>query len=434
MYSCISVFFWNILIENFLILAQTQTNKSGMDILNALKVTSDVSWIGVLDKNIVTFDIVMETKFGTTYNSYFINADKKVVIDTVKENHKHLFLNRLKQVTHPAEIDYIVVTHTEPDHSGCIKYLLDLAPKAVVYGSRQAIGYLQDMVSRPFEYCYVKDGDTIDLGNKTLRIISAPNLHWPDTIFAYLEEDRVLFTCDSFGAHYCNEAMFDDLTGDYLEAFRYYFDVIMKPFSHFVIKAIEKIRPLDIEIICPGHGPILRTTWKEKVRLAEQYAGQYLADSMCADNRILITYVSAYGFTRQMAEAIAEGIRAVVEYKILIVDIENILLGDLEELIVCSKSLLVGSPTINQNTLLPVYRLFSVINPLRDKGKKAAAFGSYGWSGEAVGLIEGQLKALKLNVVMEGISAKFSPDDKKHQQLVEYGREFARHLIEQSVV
>ena len=118
-----------------------------------LKVTPDVSWIGVPDKNIVTFDIVMETKYGTTYNSYFIDAEKKVVIDTVKENHKYLFLTKLNEVTNPAEIDYIVVTHTEPDHSGCMKYLLELAPKAVVYGSRQAITYLQDMVGRPFEFC-----------------------------------------------------------------------------------------------------------------------------------------------------------------------------------------------------------------------------------------------------------------------------------------
>jgi NADH oxidase (H2O-forming) len=402
-----------------------------MDTQSVLQVTPDISWIGVPDKDIVTFDIVMETKFGTTYNSYFIQADKKVVIDTVKENHKELFLNKLNQVVRPSEIDYIVVTHTEPDHSGCIKYLLELAPHAVVYGSRQAIGYLQDMVVQPFEFCYVKDGDSLDLGNKTLRFIGAPNLHWPDTIFAYLEEDKVLFTCDVFGAHYCHDSMFDDQAGDYLEAFKYYFDVIMKPFSQFMVKAIERIKPLDIAMICPGHGPILRSTWKEKVKLAEQYAEHYLAESMCIDNRILITYISAYGYTRHMAEAIAEGIREIVDYRINIVDIENILLGELEELIVCSKSLLVGSPTINQNTLLPVYRLFSLINPLRDRGKKAAAFGSYGWSGEAVKLIEGQLRALKLNIVMEGIAAKFSPDDKKHEQLVEYGRNFARHLTGQ---
>ena len=201
---------------------------------------------------------------------------------------------------------------------------------------------------------------------------------------------------------FVTKACIDDLTGDYQDAFKYYFDVVLRPFSNFMIKAIEKIKPLDIAMICPGHGPILRSTWQEKVRLTEQYAETYIADSLCMDNRILITYISAYGYTGHMAEAIAEGIREVVDYKVEIVDIENILLGELEELIVRSKSILVGSPTINQNTLLPVYRLFSVINPLRDRGKKAAAFGSYGWSGEAVKLIEGQLKALKLNVPVEG--------------------------------
>jgi len=395
-----------------------------------LKITEDVSWIGILDKDIVAFDIVMETKEGTTYNSYFINATKKVVVDTAKESYKDSYLNKLKLVTDPASIDYIIVTHTEPDHSGCLKYLLELAPRAVVYGSRQAILYLQDMVNKPFEFVYVKDDDVLDLGNKTLKFISAPNLHWPDSIYAYLQEDKLLFTCDSFGAHFCRDAMFDDLVGDYEDSFTYYFDVILKPFSHFMLKAIEKIRPLEINAVCPGHGPILRSTWKEKVQLSEKYAEQYVADSLCSDNSILITYVSAYGFTKQMAEAIAEGIREVVDYKMNIVDIENMLLGDLEELLVRSKSILIGSPTINQNTLLPVYRMFALINPLRDRGKKAAAFGSYGWSGEAVKIIESHLKALKLNVVMEGISSKFSPGDKKRQHLVDFGKRFARHLVE----
>ncbi len=395
-----------------------------------LKVTEDVSWIGVTDKDLVSFDIVMETREGTTYNSYFIDSSKKVIIDTVKESFSDVYLGKVKQVTDPAEIDYIVITHSEPDHSGCLKYLLDLAPKAVVYGSRQAVTYLQDMVGRPFESVFVKEGDLLDLGNKTLKFISAPNLHWPDTTFVYLQEDKLLFTCDSFGAHFCRDAMFDDLVGDYQESYRYYFDVILKPFSNFMVRAIEKIRPLEIRTICPGHGPILRSTWKEKVNIAEKYAEQYIADSLCQDNNILITYVSAYGYTRQMAEAIAAGIREVVDYKINVVDIENILLGDLEALIVRSKSLLIGSPTINQNTLLPVYKMFSLINPLRDRGKKASAFGSYGWSGEAVRIIESQLKTLKLNVVMEGISTKFSPNDQKYQQMVEFGRTFARHLQE----
>ncbi|MCK7539129.1 MAG: FprA family A-type flavoprotein [Marinilabiliales bacterium] len=146
-----------------------------------------------------------------------------------------------------------------------MRQLLDLAPSAVVVGSGNAIRYLSDIVNRPFKSLVVKDGDTLDLGNKTLKFIAAPNLHWPDTIYTYLVEDKILFTCDSFGAHYCSEEMFDDLAGDYSEDFRYYFDVILKPYSKFMIKAIEKIRPLDISMIATGHGPILRKDWKKIV-------------------------------------------------------------------------------------------------------------------------------------------------------------------------
>ena len=396
---------------------------------NILKVNDTVSWIGVLDNDILTFDIVMETHFGTTYNSYFINAEKKTIIDTVKETFWEEYLGKLKELTNPADIEVIVVNHTEPDHSGCIKNLLALAPKAIVYGSRQAINYLNEIINQPFKSEVIKDNDTLSLGNKTLRFISAPNLHWPDTIYTYLEEDKLLFTCDSFGAHYSNPAMFDDLVEDYSESFDYYFNVILKPFSKFMLKAIEKIEPLEISAICPGHGPILRSTWKDKVTRSKQAAEIYLADSACEGNNVLITYVSAYGYTKQMAEAIAEGIKDSIECSIKVVDIEKIMLGELEELIVRSNALLIGSPTINQNTVLPVYKLFSLINPIRDKGKKAAAFGSYGWSGEAVKLIEDHLRQLKLNIVLDSISLRFSPSNGKVLALKEFGQKFAQELL-----
>ncbi len=400
-----------------------------MDNSKILEITKDVSWIGILDEDIVTFDIVMETRFGTTYNSYFINAEKKTIIDTAKAGFKEDYLNKIKQVTDPSKIDYIILNHTEPDHSGCLGDLLELVPNAVVYGSRQAINYLNEMLGKLFNHEFVKDGDELDLGNKKLRFISAPNLHWPDTIYTYLEEEGLLFTCDSFGAHFCDEKMFDDEVDDYSEAFKYYFDVILRPFSKFMEKAIEKIENLPIRMICPGHGPVLRSTWKEKLDLTRGYTQQYLADAKCQDNAILITYVSAYGYTKLMAEKIAEGIKRVVDYKVNVIDIENILLGDLEELIVKSNAIIIGSPTINQNTLLPVYRMFSIINPIRDKGKKAASFGSYGWSGEAVGLIENQLKLLKLNVVQPGFSSRFYPHHDKETQLIGFGEEFAGHLV-----
>ncbi len=396
-----------------------------------LKLTEDVSWIGIRDTDIVTFDIVMETRHGTTYNSYFIDAEKKAVIDTAKESFKDVYIEKVQEVAVPEDIEYIIISHTEPDHSGSLKYLLEICPDATVYGSRQAINYLTEIMGRPFKHSIVKDNDTLSLGNKTLRFISAPNLHWPDTIYTYLEEDALLFTCDSFGAHYCSDEMFDDLitsNGDYMDAFKYYFDVILKPFSKFMVKAIDKIKDLDIRMICPGHGPILRKNWEDIVKLTRKYSEDYISDSLCEDNNILIAYVSAYGYTREMAGLIAKGIKEVVNNNINIVDIEHILLGELEEHIVKSNSILIGSPTINQNTLLPVYKMFSLINPLRDRGKKAAVFGSYGWSGEAVRIIESHLNTLKLNVVLEGYSGRFYPNNEKSEQLVEFGRKFAGHI------
>ena len=154
---------------------------------------------------------------------------------------KHILL-KLRSVTNPEEIQYIILDHTEPDHSGSLRLLLELAPEATVVGSGNAIRYLEDIVNIPFKSLIVKDGDKLDLGNKTLRFISAPNLHWPDSIYTYLEEDKVLFTCDSFGAHYCSSEMFSDFSEKYTETFKYYFDVILKPFSRFMLKAIEKIK------------------------------------------------------------------------------------------------------------------------------------------------------------------------------------------------
>ncbi|MCK4746267.1 MAG: FprA family A-type flavoprotein [Bacteroidales bacterium] len=396
-----------------------------------IKVSDNVDWIGVLDRDLVSFDIVMETKHGTTYNSYFIDAREKAVIDTVKEAFWPEYREKLLSLTDPADIEYIICNHTEPDHSGSLRHLLELAPKATVVGSGQALTYLGEMVGKPFTSQKVKDGDVIDLGNRKLRVIGAPNLHWPDSIYTYLEEEALLFTCDSFGAHYADEKMWDDQVGDYSEAFDYYFDVILKPYSKFMLKAIEKIKTLPIDLICPGHGPILRSTWKEKIQRSSKMASRYL-DETRSDNRVLIAYISAYGFTREMAIQVKAGLQKAGNVEIDLVDIENMLPGDLEEHVVRADGILVGSPTINQNTLLPVYKLFSVINPVRDKGKPAAAFGSFGWSGEAVRLIEDHLKNLKLNIVAEGITARFLPDREESDNLVKFGEAFGQAFNRES--
>lgn len=394
-----------------------------------LPITENVSWIGVLDRDIVTFDIVMETKYGTTYNSYFINAEKKAVIETVKEKFWPEYEKKILELTDPSEIEYIVCNHTEPDHSGSVKHLLEIAPQATVVGSGQALTYLGEMIDKPFKSLKVKDGDVIDLGNMKLRVIGAPNLHWPDSIYTYLEEQALLFTCDSFGAHYAHENMFDDQVPGYQDAFDYYFDVILKPYSKFMLKAIDKIKSLPIDMICPGHGPILRTNWKAIMERSAKRAEDYLKETS-KNNRVLVAYVSAYGYTREMAEQIKTGLKKVENISVDLVDIEKMLLGDLEELMVRADAILLGSPTINQNTLLPVYKLFAVINPIRDKGKLAAAFGSFGWSGEAVKIIEDQLSNLKLKVISNGETARFSPNNEENNRLQSFGEDFARKLTQ----
>lgn len=397
-----------------------------------IDITCDISWIGILDYDIRTFDIVMHTGFGTTYNSYFINADKKAIVEVAKEKFSETYLRKLKSVTDPEEIQYIILNHTEPDHSGSLRLLLDLAPSATVVGSGNAIRYLEDIVNEPFKSRVVKDGDILDLGNKTLRFFSSPNLHWPDSMLTLLAEDKVLFTCDVFGAHYCTPEMFSTFDEPYTESFKYYFDVIMRPFSRFILKAIEKIKPLELDYICPGHGPVHKKNLKQAIELYERFAKQYL-EIISEKNRmnILITYVSAYGYTKDAAHLISEGILETKGITVDITDIENISLEELESKLIMADGILVGSPTINQNTLLPVYKLFALINPIRDKGKLGGAFGSYGWSGESPNIILENLRLLKLKIFEETAVFKFSPENNKKEYLREFGRNFSQRYIQE---
>lgn len=392
-----------------------------------LALTDDVSWIGVLDRDIVTFDVVMETKYGTTYNSYFINADKKVVVETVKDRFWDVYLKKLKSLVDPAEIDYIVMDHTEPDHSGCLAKLLEIAPKARVVGSGNAIRYLKDLLGFEFQHLIVKDGNSLDLGNKTLKFIGAANLHWPDSMMTYLVEEKLLFTCDIFGEHFCQEGMFDDVVPDFSDAFRYYFDVIMKPYSRFMLQAIERIRPLEISMIAPGHGMILRKDWKRWVDLTVRYSQEYLENPY--HNKVFLGYVSAYHNTGMIAEKIAEGMRSVGKIDVDLCNIEFMELSVIEQKLMQSSGVVLGCPTFSQNILLPIYQVFAAINPIRDRGKLAAVFGSYGWSGEGAKIMTSALINLKLNVMDEGLMIKFTPHAETLQKCFDYGKAYGEKFI-----
>ncbi|HOY33086.1 MAG TPA: FprA family A-type flavoprotein [Bacteroidales bacterium] len=393
-----------------------------------LKITDDVEWIGVLDPDIRTFDIVMETKYGATYNSFFINAEKKAVVETTKEKFWDVYLEKLRRVVDPAEIEYIIMNHTEPDHSGNAIRLMKIAPKAKIVGTGNVIRYMADLMNMDFPHIVVKDGDMLDLGNKKVRFIGAPNLHWPDSMYSYLLEDKVLFTCDSFGSHYCHEEMYDDRVGNFDDAFKYYYDVILKPFSKYMLKAIEKIRPLEIKAICTGHGPLLINNWKRYVDLSEQYAKEALTYPKYG--RVLIGYVSAYGKTKILAESIAEGVSQVEGVEADLCDIETMPAGVLAEKLAEASGIIIGSCTINQNTLPQIFTMFALMSPLRDKGKPAGCFGSYGWSGEAQKIIEANLSALKLQVFADNIFIKFTPSAGDIARCREYGKNFAARVLE----
>jgi flavorubredoxin len=395
-----------------------------------IPINNDVSWIGVLDYDIVTFDVVMQTQYGTTYNSYFINADMPTIIETTKETFWQTYLHKIKQVVEPEKIKYIVLDHTEPDHSGNLMNLLKLAPEAKVVGSATAIRNLKDLFNVDFPNIIVKGGDKLDLGNKTLEFISAPNLHWPDSIFTYLQEDKLLFTCDSFGCHYADDRMIDKEVDNFDDAFKYYFDVILKPYSKFMLQAIDRIKDLEIKAILTGHGPLLLNNWKRYVDWSIELSKEFLATKKYQD--ILIAYVSAYGKTEKLAEAIAEGARE-EGLEVILKNIEHSSLGELDEYLTRAKGIAIGSPVINQNILLPIYKLFGTVNPIRDRGKFLIPFGSYGWSGENQKMIPNIAVGLKLNVMDEGIFTKFTPSDQDIIKAKELGKKLAQLVKENSV-
>jgi flavorubredoxin len=222
--------------------------------------------------------------------------------------------------------------------------------------------------------------------------------------------------------------MFDDLidTKKYDGAFHYYFNHILRPFSKFFLKAIEKIRPLDIFAICPGHGIIHRKDWKRYVDLSEKLSQEYL--ELPQKNRVFVGYVSAYGYTKEAAEKIAEGLKAAGNIEVDLCDLEFTPLIEVATKIEKANAYLLGSPTINQNTLLQIYQCFALMTPLRDRGKSAATFGSYGWSGEATQIIEANLAALKFNLYDEKFIFKFRPLGEVQNLAFEFGKKFGEHF------
>ena len=391
--------------------------------MKPIAIREGIYWTGVLDPDLRLFDILFPTEGGTTYNSYLVKGEKIAVIDTAKGRCYDQFLSNVRSLVDPSDVDYIICNHMEPDHSGSLAAFLKESKNARVVVSRTGEHFVSNILNADVNPLKMGDGDVLDLGGKTLRFISAPFLHWPDTMFTHAVEDKVLFSCDVFGSHYCDERMFDDLVGDFSGEFEYYYQGIMGPFKEKLLEAVDKIKDLDIAIIAPSHGPILRTDpWK--------YVTQYVewsTPSPAEAKKVLIFYASAHGNTKMMANEVAKGAN-IDGVEVELFDLTEVAPGDVLDGIATSQALIIGSPTINGDAVKPVWDLLSSLATIKLRGKVGAAFGSYGWSGEAVGMIEDRLKSLKFKIPEPGVKFTLVPTAEELKSCREFGARIAGSL------
>ncbi len=392
--------------------------------MKPVEIKKNIYWTGVLHPDLRLFDVLFPTEHGTTYNSYLVKGDKIAVIDTAKGRFYEQFLSNIRSLVKPEDIDYIVCNHMEPDHSGSLARFLREAKNSQVVVSTTGEHFVNNIVNAELNPLKLGDGDTLDLGRKTLRFIYAPFLHWPDTMFTYAVEDKVLFPCDVFGSHYSDERLYDDLVDDFSHEFEVYYLSIFRPFKDWILQAVDKIKDLEIDIIAPSHGPILRG---DPSKYVNQYV-EWSTPSPTEAKEVLIFYASAHGNTKMMAEEIAKGAAAVDGVEVGAFDVTETDIAAVLNRIEAAPALIIGSPTINGDAVKPIWDLLSSLATLKLRGKVGAAFGSYGWSGEAVGMMEDRLKSLKFKVPEPGVRFTLVPTAEELESCQEFGRKIAESL------
>lgn len=387
------------------------------------QLAENVWWVGALDPDLRVFDIIMRAEQGTSYNSYLVKGtEKTALIETVKGGFLPEYLEKIRTIIDPEQIDYIILNHMEPDHSGSIAELLKAAPRAQVVVSKTGEHFIKNILNYDPNLLKMGDGDVLELGGKTLTFIAAPFLHWPDSMFTYLIQDEILFGCDFLGAHYADPMLFGDLNPDtqFYRDFKYYFDHIMRPFKRNVLQAMAKLANLPLKMVAPGHGPIIRSN-------VAQYLDCYRvwSEANPEQNRVIIAYVTAYGNTQKLAEQIAAGIRA-EDVAVELYDLVETAPADLVDKIEGSKGLLLGSPTINGDAVKPVHDVLSSLATLNLKGKLGAAFGSYGWSGEAVPILESRMAGIKFKVINSTVKPVLIPTEADYANAYAFGQAFGK--------
>jgi flavorubredoxin len=388
-----------------------------------VKLKEGVYWVGVVDWELREFHgHELTTPRGSSYNAYLIMDKKTVLVDTVWGPFADQLMDNIRELVDPAKIDIVVANHAETDHSGALPTVMRHAPNAEVIVSRQGATSIPGHYHENWKFRKVTTGDRINIGNNDLVFVEAPMLHWPDSMFTYLTGHNILIPNDAFGQHYATAFHFNDEVNQeelYEEAFRYYAN-ILTPYSDRVIKKIDELLALKlpVDMIAPSHGIIWRTGPLQIVKKYAEWAAQK------PEPRAVILYDTMWNGTRQMAEAIGDGLaEAGVDHKIL-----NLAVSDRNDVLVevfKARTILVGSPTINNGVLPTIMPVLTDIKGLKFKNKIGAAFGSYGWSGEAVKMLEEHLTASGVRIVRDGIKFKWQPLPEELDACREFGREIA---------
>jgi len=384
---------------------------------NIAKIGEGVYWVGVRDWNRRLFDALIPLPKGTSYNAYLvIGKNKKALIDTVNPGFEKEFEDKIRRIVDPSEIDYVVMNHAEPDHANAIPYIMSISSKAKLVTSNRGAKVAQVFYKVPEERIIaVKDQENIDLGGKTLRFIEAPMLHWPETMFTYLQEDKILFPCDFFGSHLAKE-QYDDEVEDLLVHAQRYWGEIMMPFSVMAKKALEKIKNLEIKIIAPSHGPIHRNP--EHIRNAyDKWANGETRQ------KAIIVYVTMWNSTEKMIQAIAdtlasEGIEIAL-YNLALSD-----MGDVAKDLVDSRAIVLGAPTVLGGAHpLAVYATY-LVKALKPPLKFAAVLSSYGWGGGTIKQIQEVIGPSKMEIV-GALEINGPPTENDISKIVEIGKTLA---------
>jgi len=405
----------------------------------AIEIAPGVQWIGALDPMLRSFDMILRTANGTTYNAYAVRgSDGVAVVDTVKAEFSEDFFRRLESIARYDELSVIILNHLEPDHTGALPELMRRAPQARLIISKRAPAMLKALLKPnsghtdddELDYDTANTGDEVSLGDRRLRFLHTPFLHWPDTQCTYLVEEQILFSGDVFGCHYCDDRLFNDKVGDFRFSFDYYYAHIMRPFKSHVMDALKLIEPLPLKLVAPTHGPILRDRPRRYVaRYRELSTGgkSFETDFATGDahRSLIVFYMSAYGSTARMAEAVCAGAESVDGIRVSLYDLEG---GETEpfvDLIEQADALAFGSPTVNGDAVKPIWDLLSSLAVVDLRGKIGAAFGSYGWSGEAVPMVEDRMRGLKMRVPVAGLRVKLIPTVDELTESREFGERLA---------